>query len=147
MNFSTRCSSFFEGDPHMTGFRGQKFDFTGQDGQWYCLLEDGPSLHLNMRVSTPVPSVPEITYITGLAIVTTDDEGIEHTIDISVTNPHSMESACPVGVSPCLAEGALTVKIDDVESMSSPGEVTLGPGVAISAVNLPGACRSFGYET
>ncbi|CAN0226317.1 unnamed protein product, partial [Ectocarpus sp. 6 AP-2014] len=25
-------------------------------------------------------------------------------------------------------------------------EVTLGPGVAISAVNLPGACRTFGFE-
>ena len=33
----------------MTGFRGQKFDFTGEDGAWYSLVDDGPALHLNMR--------------------------------------------------------------------------------------------------
>lgn len=27
-------------DPHMTGFLGQKFDFTGLDGEWYCLIKD-----------------------------------------------------------------------------------------------------------
>ncbi|CAM9145362.1 unnamed protein product [Ectocarpus sp. 6 AP-2014] len=31
-------------DPHMTGFRGQKFDFTGVDGEWYCLVSDRPSI-------------------------------------------------------------------------------------------------------
>eukprot|EP00903_Cladosiphon_okamuranus_P021427 g19696.t1 len=134
------------GDPHMTGFLGQKFDFTGEDGAWYCLVNDGPSMHLNMRVTAPVPSVPEITYITGLSMITKDVEGVDHTIEISVTDPHSLDSSCPEGVSPCLADGALSVKLDGQESLFSPGEVTLGPGVAISAVNLPGACRSFGFE-
>lgn len=32
----------------MTGFLGQKFDFTGEDGQWYCLISDFPDLHMNM---------------------------------------------------------------------------------------------------
>lgn len=36
------------GDPHMTGFLGQKFDFTGEDGQWYCLISDLPDIHVNM---------------------------------------------------------------------------------------------------
>ena len=130
----------------MTGFLGQKFDFTGEDGAWYCLLKDGPSIHLNMRVTAPVPSMREITYITGLSVITTDDDGVDHTIDIAVTNPHSLESSCPAGVSPCLADGALTVKLDGKESLVAPGEVTLGPGVAIAAANLPGACRSFGFE-
>eukprot|EP00903_Cladosiphon_okamuranus_P022788 g20980.t1 len=134
------------GDPHMTGFLGQKFDFTGEDGQWYCLLDDGPSMHLNMRVTTPVPSLPVITYITGLSVMTADVEGVDHTIEISVKDPHNLDSSCPAGVSPCLANGALCVKLDGQESLISPGEVTLGPGVAISAVNLPGACRSFGFE-
>eukprot|EP00903_Cladosiphon_okamuranus_P020451 g18771.t1 len=134
------------GDPHMTGFLGQKFDFTGEDGAWYCLVNDGPSMHLNMRVTAPVPSVPEITYITGLSIITKDVESVDHTIEISVSNPHNLHSSCPEGVSPCLAGGALRVKLDGHESLLSPGEVTLGPGVAISAVNLPGACRSFGFE-
>eukprot|EP00903_Cladosiphon_okamuranus_P020054 g18420.t1 len=134
------------GDPHMTGFLGQKFDFTGEDGEWYCLLDDGPSMHLNMRVTAPVPSLPVITYITGLSVITADVEGVDHSIEISVKEPHNLASSCPAGVSPCLAQGALSVKLDGQESLISPGEVTLGPGVAVSAVNLPGACRSFGFE-
>ncbi|CAM9616834.1 unnamed protein product [Ectocarpus sp. 12 AP-2014] len=134
------------GDPHMTGFRGQKFDFTGQDGGWYSVLSDMPRIHLNMRVTSPVPSVPEITYITGLGIATTDADGLDHTIVITVTDPHSLDSACPVGVSPCLADGALTVQLDGKDALLAPGEVLLGPQVAISTVNLPGACRSFGFE-
>ena len=125
----------------MTGFRGQKFDFTGKDGGWYAVISDMPHIHLNMRVTSPVPSVPEITYITGLGITTTDTDGLDHTIVITVTDPHSLDSACPVGVSPCLADGALTVQLDGKDALLAPGEVLLGPQVAISAVNLPGACR------
>eukprot|EP00752_Nemacystus_decipiens_P014856 g13227.t1 len=134
------------GDPHMTGFRGQTFDFTGEDGEWYCLISDLPSMHLNMRVTTPVPSVPEITYITGLSVFTTDAEGFDHSIVIEVTNPHSLESACPAGVSPCLADGALSVFIDGSEELVQPGTVSVAQGVTVSAVNLPGECRSFGFE-
>eukprot|EP00903_Cladosiphon_okamuranus_P014283 g13266.t1 len=134
------------GDPHMTGFLGQKFDFTGEDGAWYCLMKDRPSMHLNMRVTAPVPSVPEVTYITGLSMLTKDVQDVDHTIEITVTDPHTLDSSCPEDVSPCLADGALSVRLDGQESLLSPGEVTLGPGVAISAVNLPGACRSFGFE-
>ena len=130
----------------MTGFRGQKFDFTGDDGGWYSVLSVLPDIHLNMRVTSPVSSVPEITYITGISIKTTDTDGIEHTIVISVTDPHSLESECPEGLSPCLADGALSVEIDGETALLAPGEVALGPDVAIAAVNLPGACRSFGFE-
>ena len=130
----------------MTGFRGQKFDFTGDDGGWYSVLSALPDIHLNMRVTSPVPSVPEITYITGISIKTTDADGVEHTIVISVTNPHSLESKCPEGQSPCLADGALSVEIDGNATLLAPREITLGPNVAIAAVNLPGACRSFGFE-
>ncbi|CAN0178112.1 unnamed protein product [Ectocarpus sp. 6 AP-2014] len=134
------------GDPHMTGFLGQKFDFTGEDGAWYCLVNDGPSMHLNMRVTAPVPAVPQITYITGLSVITTDVQGVDHIIEITVSDPHNMDTSCLEGFSPCLADGALTIKLDGQESLTSPGEVILGPGVAISAINLPGACRSFGFE-
>ncbi|CAN0249910.1 unnamed protein product [Scytosiphon promiscuus] len=130
----------------MTGFMGQKFDFVGEDGEWYCLLQDGPGLQLNMRVTSPVPSMPEITYITGISIITADADSVEHTIVIEVTNPHTLESSCPEGVSPCLADGALTVEIDGSRVLLTPGTVSVGPEVAISAVNLPGACRSFGFE-
>ncbi|CAN0133773.1 unnamed protein product, partial [Ectocarpus sp. 12 AP-2014] len=37
------------GDPHMTGFLGQKFDFTGEDdGGYYAVISDCPNLHMNM---------------------------------------------------------------------------------------------------
>lgn len=125
----------------MTGFRGQKFDFVGEDSEWYCVLDDGPGLHLNMRVTSPVPSVPEITYITGISLIAADADGVEHTIVIEVTNPYSLESSCPEGVSPCLADGALSVHVDGSEVLLAPGTVSVGPDLAVSATNLPGACR------
>lgn len=137
---------FLLGDPHMAGFRGQKFDFTGKDGGWYAVVSDLPYMHLNMRVTSPVPSVLEITYITGISIVAMDTNGLDHTIVISVVHPHNLESPCSAETSPCLAEGALNVVVDGEEVMISPGEVTVAPGVAIAAVNLPGSCRSFGFE-
>lgn len=130
----------------MTGFRGQKFDFTGDDGGWYSVVSALPSIHLNMRVTSPVPSVPEITYITGISIMTTDADDVDHSIVIAVTDPHNLDSDCPVGLSPCLADGALSVEVDGETALLGPGEATLGPDVAIAAVNLPGACRSFGFE-
>ncbi|CAN0001094.1 unnamed protein product, partial [Choristocarpus tenellus] len=30
------------GDPHLTGFSGQHFQFTGENGGWYNLVTDGP---------------------------------------------------------------------------------------------------------
>lgn len=33
----------------MVGFRGQKFDFAGEDGAWYALISSLPSTHINMR--------------------------------------------------------------------------------------------------
>lgn len=96
----------------MTGFHGQKFDFTGEDGDWYALISDLPSMHLNMRVTSPVPSLPEITYITGLSLITTDADGFDHSVVISVKDPHSTECTCSVDHSPCLADGSLSVLLD-----------------------------------
>lgn len=130
----------------MIGFRGQKFDFAGEDGGWYVLISDLPALHLNMRVTAPVPHLPEITYITGISLITADADGDDHSIAISVSNPQSLDSSCPSGMSPCLADGALSVTIDGENALATPGSAVPGPGVGISAVNLPGACRSFGFE-
>eukprot|EP00903_Cladosiphon_okamuranus_P010581 g10005.t1 len=141
------------GDLRVTGFLGQNFDSTGRDGAWYSVISDVshqpelPSTQINMRVTSPIASLPQIAYITGLSVLTTDADGLDHSIVIRVTDPHSLESSCPVGMSPCLADGALTVEIDGEEALRAPGTVQVGSGVAVSAVNLPGACRSFGFET
>ena len=133
------------GDPHMTGFLGQKFDFTGEDSGWYCLIRDA-NMQVSMRVTTPVPSVPEITYITGLSVLTTDVDGSDHAIVVEVKDPHNLGSSCPAGVSPCLADGSLAVVLDGEETLIAPGTVSLGVDVHVSAANLPGACRSFGFD-
>ena len=134
------------GDPHMTGFLGQKFDFTGDDNSWYALISSPPSVHINMRVAAPVPSLPEITYITGLSVLTTDHDGDEHSMVIEVKDPHSLDSACPPGRSVCLADGALRVIVDGEEALMAPGVAVVARGVVISAANIPGQCRSFGFE-
>ncbi|CAM9909083.1 unnamed protein product, partial [Ectocarpus sp. 6 AP-2014] len=133
------------GDPHMFGFSGQKFDFTGEDGAWYSLIADD-NMHINMRVTSPVPDLPEITYITGLSILATDENGVHHTVVIEVREPQNLDSSCPAGLSPCLADGSLSVLLDGEEELLAPGTVSLGRDVQVSAANLPGACRSFGFE-
>lgn len=130
----------------MTGFHGQKFDFIGEGGSWYALISELPTMHVNMRVTSPVPSLPKITYITGLSVITADDDGLLHTVVITVKDPHNLNSGCPGGVSPCLADGSLSVVLDGRETLREPGSVMLGPDVEVFAVNLPGECRSFGFE-
>ena len=83
---------------------------------------------------------------TGLSVLTTDADDFDHSIVIEVKDPHSLESSCPAGVSPCLADGSLRVVLDGEEALNAPGTVVLGEEVQVSAVNLPGACRSFGFE-
>lgn len=63
----------------MTGFLGQKFDFTGEDGAWYCLIADD-QININMRVTSPVVDLPEITYITGIDIKTSNLHRAQHSL-------------------------------------------------------------------
>lgn len=128
------------------GLPWPEFDFAGEDSAWYALISDLPSIHPSMRVTSPVPSVPERTYIAGLAVITTDNDGIEHSIAISVIDPHSLDSSCPEGVSRCVAHGSLRVVADGEEILLAPGVVTLAPDIAIAGLNLHGECRSFGFE-
>lgn len=82
----------------------------------------------------------------GLSVLTADADGFDHSIVIEVKDPHNLDSSCPGEVSPCLADGSLRVVLDGEETLLAPGTVSLGQGVQISAANLPGACRSFGFE-
>lgn len=108
------------GDPHLVGLRGQKFDFTGQNQATYNLVSDGSCDIINMRV-TALPGTPMVTYITGLGMVLCGDSGERHTVEIEVNDPHNLAMACPTG-DVCLAEGAITLKLDDDE-YNRPGEV------------------------
>ncbi|CAM9267452.1 unnamed protein product, partial [Choristocarpus tenellus] len=132
------------GDPHLIGFSGQHFDFTGESGGWYNLVSDG-EVTINMRVTAPLPGLPIVTYITGVGIRTPDLEGNIHTIEIMVKDTDSMESSCSSDEISCLADGAVTVHLNSVE-VTAPGKYPVGMGVHVSAANLPGECRPFGFE-
>lgn len=103
------------------GLRGQKFDFTGEDGLWFALVSDGPCHMINMRITAPVPDSPEITYITGVGLTLCDDGGERHTVEITVNDSRDLETRCP-DESPCLANGALIVTLDGLV-INEPGEV------------------------
>ena len=100
------------GDPHMFGFKGQKFDFTGKEDTWYALVHDR-DIAINMHITAPVPGVEEITYITGLGLSLMGADSIMHTVEIIIDNPHDLNPACDESNgAPCLADGALTIAVD-----------------------------------
>lgn len=109
------------GDPHLVGFKGQRFDFTGEEGFWYALVSDGPCHQANIRITAPVPGTPEITYITGVGLLLCDTDGYSHKVEIVVKEPHVLETECPEQ-KPCMANGALVVTLDGKE-MTQPGQV------------------------
>eukprot|EP00904_Undaria_pinnatifida_P011625 jgi/Undpi1/7593/HiC_scaffold_23.g10066.m1 len=128
----------------MRGLHGQKFDFSGQDGAWYATLHD-ELFSVNMRVTAPIADLDKITYITGLGVSITDASSVVRTVVLTVDSPLEMQSECPNVGEACLADGALTVELDGIKR-TTPGEVPLGGGVFFSAANIPGECRSFGFE-
>ncbi|CAM9928484.1 unnamed protein product, partial [Choristocarpus tenellus] len=71
------------GDPHLVGFKGQRFDVTGQDEGIYNLVHDGECNIINMRVSA-LPGMPAITYITALGMILCGKDGNKHTVEIMV---------------------------------------------------------------
>lgn len=99
-----------------------------------------------MRVTALLPSLPVITYITGFSLVITDNNGFDHSIVVITNEPHNLETACPVGLYRCLADGSLTILLDGGEALWAPWTVSLAPGIEITVVNTPGECRSFGFE-
>ncbi|CAM9792957.1 unnamed protein product [Choristocarpus tenellus] len=140
---ASTCNGGGTGDPHMSGLKGQKFDFSGVSNSWYALVHD-KRVSLNMRVTAPVPGVDLITYITGIGMVLTGNDGENHTVVITVENPENLQPKCPKEEVPCIADGALSVIVDGDKARL--GKVSLGGGVSIVAVNLPGECRPFGFE-
>lgn len=104
------------GDPHMFGIQRQTFDFTGEDGEWYALLHD-TGVSINMRITAPIADVPEVTYITGLGLSLVGSDGELHTLEIVIEDPLDLEPDCPrSNEKPCLADGALTVLVDGIET-------------------------------
>ncbi|CAN0226416.1 unnamed protein product [Scytosiphon promiscuus] len=136
------------GDPHMLGLRGQKIDWSGEDGGWYSLVQDSKAdFSVNVRLTAPLPAeFPDRQLVTGLSVMA---EG--HSLAIEVKNPYTVNTdGCPQGVSPCLANGGLRAvadgtEVDDLLRFSR-AERVAGDLISMSASNLPVECRQFGGD-
>ena len=134
-------------DPHMKGLRGQKIGWSGIDGGRYIIIRDvDADLHVNVRLTAPLPEeFPDRQLITGLGIVSK-----MHSLTLEVKNPYDIDTnGCPLGRSPCLANGGLRAvvdgkEVDDLLRFSRDEYVV--DGITVSASNLPAECRQFGGD-
>ncbi|CAM9261580.1 unnamed protein product [Ectocarpus sp. 13 AM-2016] len=137
----------------MKGLKGQKIDWSGVDGGWYCLVKDDDAdLRVNIRLTAPLPEeFPERQLITGLSVISGG-----HSLVVEVTNPYETDTnnGCPDGMpTPCLANGGLRVTVDGQKGMDdSPllhpvrGSILPGGSIEVSAANLPVECWQFGGD-
>ena len=135
------------GDPHMQGLRGQRIDWSGVDGSWYCLVKDGNTdFHVNVRLTAPLPKkFPTRQLVTGVSVIS---EG--KSLVLEVKNPYTIATeGCPEGVSVCLADGGLRALVNGEEAdalLVPTREEYVTEGIEVSASNLPVECRQFGGE-
>lgn len=146
---STVCASgdVMCGDPHMVGLRGQRIDWSGVDGSWYCLLKaEELDLHINVRLTAPLPNeFPDRQLITAVSV---QSEG--NSLVLEVKNPDTtVTNGCPVGISPCLADGGLRITSNGRENaklVRPTIDAQLDGSIMLSASNLPAECRQFGGD-
>ena len=129
----------------MDGLSGQAIDWSGEDGGWYALIQDKElGLHINVRVNVPLlQEFPRRRLVTGVSVLFA-----EHSFVVEANSPYSTgTSGCPLGVSPCLASGALTFAVDN-EHPAAPLGLLDGTrfhnGLILSATNVPLECGQFG---
>eukprot|EP00752_Nemacystus_decipiens_P011582 g10286.t1 len=141
------CDPSIWNDPHVSGLRGQRFDWSGEDGGWYAFLSTPDQLQMNLRVTSHLPETfPERQLVTGVALVT--DGG--HTITVDIEDPLDLAPTCrgtadtTTGSAPCLVNGGLRMIVDGHEEMRRAGEYHFDGDVDITAVNLPLECQRFG---
>ena len=94
----------------MQGLGGQRIDWSGIDGGWYCLVKDErEDLHINVRVNAPLPiDFPHRQLVTAISVVSGG-----HSLGIEVKDPYStVTGRCPSDISPCLADGGVSITVD-----------------------------------
>ena len=130
---------------HLQGLRGQHIEWTGVDGGWYALVKDDKDdLQINVRTTAPLPTdFPDRQFITGVAVLSRG-----HSLVVEVKEPYTVDTqGCSNGVSPCLADGGLSISVDGelVGFLSGPiNDANLPGGIEVSSSNLPQECREFG---
>ena len=134
----------------MTGMLGEKFDWSGEDNEWYSLVSDGEDFQLNVRLTAPMPEeFPDRQLVSAVSILSPGGRSIV----IEVENPYTIDAPGCAGADdlslPCLANGAFRFTKDGVEhkGLQMPSVAVQLPGNRfVSSANLPAECRPFGGD-
>ena len=149
-NLNTNSAACSDGadicdDPHMKDLRGQHVDWSGIDiGQYTLLKHDAGGLHVNVRLTDPLPQeFPDRQLIMGLSVLS---EG--HSLVIEVKDPYDVDTnGCPPKLPSCLANGGQRAVIDGEEDeglVRVCRDESVVDGITPSGSNLPAECRQFG---
>ena len=131
----------------MQGLRGQRINWSGVDGGWYCLVKDTDAdFHVNVRLTAPDrDEFPDRQLVTGLSLISDGNS-----LAIEVKDPYTtVTSGCPNGQSICLANGGLRAVANGQyanQLLVPTRDAYVNDGIDISASNLPVECRQFGGD-
>ena len=131
----------------MQGLRGQRINWSGVDGGWYCLVKDQDAdFQVNVRLTAPQPvEFPDRQLVTGLSVLSDGNALV-----VEVADPYTTKTAgCPDGVAVCLANNGLRASVNgqDARQLLVPSrDAYVADGIDISASNLPVECRQFGGD-
>ena len=131
----------------MQGLRGQRINWSGVDGGWYCLVKDQDAdFQVNVRLTAPQPEdFPDRQLVTGLSVISD-----ENSLVVEVKDPYTTVTGGCSGEQPvCLANGGLSVSVNGQEAgqlLLPTRDAYVADGIHMSASNLPVECRQFGGD-
>jgi len=159
-------TSIIKGDPHLVGFRGQKFDILGREGGAVYNLVADDFVQLNVKIGEPffvgsmdksLHSGHKGLYMTDISIAFVDGLGEIHEVTVSGDFNSSIKgeqycNAKRAHAGKCLRGLHLSVDGGRLE-MSEPGSWMLGENATLHAVNndcpfenREGPCLTFHRE-
>ena len=131
----------------MQGLRGQRINWSGVDGGWYCLVKDQDAdFHVNVRLTAPQPEdFPDRQLVTGLSVISDGNSLV-----IEVKDPYTTVTSGCSGEQPvCLANGGLSASVNGQEAgqlLRPTRDAYVADGIDMSGSNLPVECRQFGGD-
>ena len=131
----------------MQGLRGQRINWSGVDGGWYCLVKDQDAdFHVNVRLTAPQPEdFPDRQLVTGLSVISDGNSLV-----IEVKDPYTTVTSGCSGEQPvCLANGGLSASVNGQEAgqlLRPTRDAFVAHGIYLSGSNLPVECRQFGGD-
>ena len=131
----------------MQGLRGQRINWSGVDGGWYCLVKDQDAdFQVNVRLTAPQPEdFPDRQLVTGLSVLSDGNSLV-----VEVKDPYTTVTSGCSGEQPvCLANGGLSASVNGQEAgqlLRPTRDAYVADGIDMSGSNLPVECRQFGGD-